>query len=202
MRRVFAVIIALVTGANGVAMLVDPAGWFTRVPGAVATGPFNSHFVLDVGIAFIVAGGAVAVVGMKLVAGQPSGGRPVVERLDPALDEILLVDATLDVIKQDYFGAAEGPTWVSETGGGYLAFSDMGADRIYKWGGTVRPGRSRGPTPASRSGSVRCGPEPLVQEPLDPLSVDAFAHIQVAARVGDDIGGGDEAAGETAAVSE
>ncbi len=60
MRRVFAVIIALVTGANGVAMLVDPAGWFTRVPGAVATGPFNSHFVLDVGIAFIVAGGAFA----------------------------------------------------------------------------------------------------------------------------------------------
>ena len=48
-------------------------------------------------------------------------------------------------------------------------------------GWNVRPGRSRGPTPASRSGSVRCGPEPLVQEPLDPLSVDAFAHIQVAA---------------------
>ena len=81
---------------------------------------------------------AAAVVGMKLVAAQPSGGGPVVERLDPALDEILLVDATLDVIKQDYFGAAEGPTWVSETGGGYLAFSDMGADRIYKWDPVAR----------------------------------------------------------------
>ncbi len=60
MRRVFAVIIALFTGANGIAMLLDPAAWFSRVPGAVATGPFNAHFVLDVGIAFIVAGGAFA----------------------------------------------------------------------------------------------------------------------------------------------
>ncbi len=60
MRRLFAVIIALLTGANGVAMLVDPDGWFTRVPGVVASGPFNSHFVMDVGIAFIVAGGAFA----------------------------------------------------------------------------------------------------------------------------------------------
>ena len=75
----------------------------------------------------------VAVASLKLVAAQPPGDAPVVERLDPALDGILSVDARLDVIKQDFFGAAEGPTWVSETGGGYLAFSDMGANRIYKW---------------------------------------------------------------------
>lgn len=67
---------------------------------------------------------AVAVVSLKLVAVQPSGDAPGVERLDAALDEILSVDARLDVIKQDYFGAAEGPTWVPEAGGGYLAFSD------------------------------------------------------------------------------
>ncbi len=81
---------------------------------------------------------AVAAVSMTFVAAQPSGGGPVVERLDPALDEILSVDATLDVIKQDYFGANEGPTWVPETGGGYLAFSDMAANSIYKWDPVAR----------------------------------------------------------------
>ena len=81
---------------------------------------------------------AVAAANMTFVAAQPSGGGPVVERLDPALDEILSVDATLDVIKQDYFGANEGPTWVPETGGGYLAFSDMAANRIYKWDPVAR----------------------------------------------------------------
>ena len=81
---------------------------------------------------------AVAAVSMKLVAAQPSGGGLVVERLDPALDEILSVDATLDVIRQDYFGATEGPTWVPETGGGYLVFSDMAANKIYKWDPVAR----------------------------------------------------------------
>ena len=81
---------------------------------------------------------AVAAASMTLVAAQPSGGGPVVERLDPALDDILSVDATLDIIKQDYFGATEGPTWVPEAGGGYLAFSDMGADRIYAWDPVAR----------------------------------------------------------------
>ena len=81
---------------------------------------------------------AVAAVSMKFVAAQPSGGGPVVERLDPALDEILSVDATLDVIRQDYFGAGEGPTWVPETGGGYLVFSDMAANKIYKWDPVAR----------------------------------------------------------------
>ena len=42
---------------------------------------------------------AVAAANMTFVAAQPSGGGPVVERLDPTLDEILSVDATLDVIK-------------------------------------------------------------------------------------------------------
>lgn len=54
-----------------------------------------------------------------------------VERLTPALDPILSVDAKLEVVRQDYFGAAEGPLWVRD--GGYLLFSDMAANRIFRW---------------------------------------------------------------------
>ncbi len=54
-----------------------------------------------------------------------------VERLTPALDPILSVDARLEVVKQDYFGAAEGPLWIRD--GHYLLFSDMAANRIFRW---------------------------------------------------------------------
>jgi gluconolactonase len=57
----------------------------------------------------------------------------VVLRLDPALDAIVSADAKLEVLKGDYFGFVEGPAWKKEDGGGYLLFSDIAANRIYKW---------------------------------------------------------------------
>jgi gluconolactonase len=60
--------------------------------------------------------------------------RPVpnaVIRLDPALDAVIAPNAQPELLKGDYFGAVEGPVWV-ETGG-YLLFSDMAANVIYKW---------------------------------------------------------------------
>jgi len=51
---------ALVLGAlgiaNGAAMLLDPVGWYWRVPGVPSTGPFNQHFVRDIGLAFALSG--------------------------------------------------------------------------------------------------------------------------------------------------
>ena len=50
-------ILAVVNVLNGVWMLADPAGWFTGIPAAVPdTGPFNPHFVRDVGVAYTVCG--------------------------------------------------------------------------------------------------------------------------------------------------
>ena len=77
----------------------------------------------------IVAILAIAAVGLQ---GQGAGGS-VVERVDPALDAIVSVDATVEVLIEDYFGFVEGPVWVSEGNRGYLLFSDMAANRIYKW---------------------------------------------------------------------
>jgi hypothetical protein len=46
--------------ANGAAMLIAPMDWYEAVPGVTATGPFNHHFILDVGMAFIASGGLLA----------------------------------------------------------------------------------------------------------------------------------------------
>ena len=60
MRRGFAAILAVVNVANGLMMLIAGRFWFESVPGAAETGPFNPHFVQDVGAAFLVAGLALA----------------------------------------------------------------------------------------------------------------------------------------------
>ena len=54
-----------------------------------------------------------------------------VERLDPALDALIAPGEQPELLKGDYFGLLEGPVWVR--GGGYLLFSDLAANRIYKW---------------------------------------------------------------------
>ncbi|MCG8415539.1 MAG: hypothetical protein MI746_15090 [Pseudomonadales bacterium] len=41
---------------NGLAMIVLPELWYQYTPGAADTGPFNLHFVRDIGIAFTVSG--------------------------------------------------------------------------------------------------------------------------------------------------
>jgi uncharacterized protein YjeT (DUF2065 family) len=46
---------------NGVFMLVSPADWYVAVPGVTATGPFNQHFLRDIGLIFLLLGGAFLV---------------------------------------------------------------------------------------------------------------------------------------------
>ncbi len=60
MRRVVALILGIGLAANGLIMLADPSGWYAMVPGVIETGPFNAHFVRDVGVAYLVAGAALA----------------------------------------------------------------------------------------------------------------------------------------------
>ena len=44
--------------ANGAFMLASPTGWYFAVPGVTTTGPFNQHFVRDIGIIFLFIGAA------------------------------------------------------------------------------------------------------------------------------------------------
>jgi peptidoglycan/LPS O-acetylase OafA/YrhL len=60
MRRWIAAILAIFNALNGLAMLFAGPAWYAAVPGASETGPYNPHFVQDVGAAFLVAGLALA----------------------------------------------------------------------------------------------------------------------------------------------
>jgi gluconolactonase len=53
-----------------------------------------------------------------------------IERLDPALDKLLPADAKLETLA-DGFDWVEGPVWVKK--GGYLLFSDVPQNVVYKW---------------------------------------------------------------------
>jgi gluconolactonase len=79
-----------------------------------------------------------------------------IERLDPALDALLAPDVAIEK-RAEGFTWAEGPIWVAEKGA--LLFSDVPANRIYRWKddesisvflepsgftGTVYHGRERG----------------------------------------------------------
>ena len=74
----------------------------------------------------------IAVCGLNLSLAQ-TPGQSSVQRLDPALDAIVSSDATVEVLKGDYFGNAEGPLWIDDGPSGYLLFSDISANVIYKW---------------------------------------------------------------------
>lgn len=54
-------------------------------------------------------------------------------RMDPALDAILSSDAKLEMLDAGGFEGGEGPVWVQQGKAGYLLFSDIPGNRIYKW---------------------------------------------------------------------
>ena len=53
-----------------------------------------------------------------------------IERLDPALDRLIAPDAAIEVLAEGY-DWSEGPVWVKD--GGYLLFSDVPQNVIYRW---------------------------------------------------------------------
>ena len=57
--------------ANGLFMLAAPAAWYPAAPGVTETGPYNAHFVRDIGAAYVV-----AAAGLGWFAWRPSQGWP------------------------------------------------------------------------------------------------------------------------------
>ena len=53
-----AIVLGLLAEANGIFMLVGPVKWYFAVPGVTTTGPFNQHFVRDIGLIFLFVGTA------------------------------------------------------------------------------------------------------------------------------------------------
>lgn len=65
-----AVLLGLGAAANGAFMLLSPANWYFAVPGVTTTGPFNQHFVRDIGLTFLL-------VAVALLAGVSKPGARV-----------------------------------------------------------------------------------------------------------------------------
>ncbi len=55
-----------------------------------------------------------------------------VERLAPEFDELIAADALIEKVA-DGFQFIEGPVWVGDENKGHLLFSDIPADKVYRW---------------------------------------------------------------------
>jgi hypothetical protein len=58
LKRILAGLLVIVLGGNGLVMLLAGPWWYGAVPGVTGTGPYNPHFVKDIGAAYLVCGGA------------------------------------------------------------------------------------------------------------------------------------------------
>ena len=68
--------------------------------------------------------------GETMVAQNNFPKPPGIERLDPALDQLIAPDAAIEVLAGGY-DWTEGPVWVKN--GGYLLFSDIPPNQIHRW---------------------------------------------------------------------
>lgn len=69
--RYLAGLMAAVFVANGLAMLFASLAWYDAVPGVAATGPFNPHFVKDIGAIYLT-----CALGLGWFAWRPAQGWP------------------------------------------------------------------------------------------------------------------------------
>jgi len=58
--QIVAALLAFIMAGNGLAMLFAGLWWYGVVPGVTATGPYNPHFVRDIGAAYLVVGASLA----------------------------------------------------------------------------------------------------------------------------------------------
>lgn len=56
---------------NGALMLAAPQFWYGAVPGVTETGPFNSHFIRDIGLGFLSAGCALGLASWYTAIARP-----------------------------------------------------------------------------------------------------------------------------------
>lgn len=61
MNRALLIIVGLLWVATGLSIFADPHGFYDRTPGLAMMGPYNVHFIRDVGLAFVAAGTSAAV---------------------------------------------------------------------------------------------------------------------------------------------
>ncbi len=72
MGRIIAGALTVLLAGNGLVMLFAGLWWYGVVPGVTATGPYNPHFVRDIGAAYLVTGLSAAWFAWKPREGWPA----------------------------------------------------------------------------------------------------------------------------------
>jgi len=70
--RTLSVVLAIILAANAGAMLFASVWWYGAVPGVTATGPYNAHFIKDIGAAYLVVAGALAAFAWRPAVAWPA----------------------------------------------------------------------------------------------------------------------------------
>ena len=136
------VYLALAIGSGSLvgSWMNDSGFWiYAKMGGLLETETLRSWTVL-----LVVLGSTAMAVNVGLAVVMPMGGSrgaappgaadaqliPGIERLDPALDELIAPDAKVEILAEGY-DWSEGPIWVKD--GGYLLFSDIPPNEIHRW---------------------------------------------------------------------
>lgn len=88
--RLLLALVGLANIANGLFMLFAPGQWFASVPGVPI--PFNPHFVMDVGMAYIASGVGLA---LGARAGRASAVLACAGAAWPVLHALIHIDGWL-----------------------------------------------------------------------------------------------------------
>ena len=111
MKRIVAVILAIALGVNGLVMLFAGARWYAAVPGVTSTGPYNPHFVKDIGVGYLVVAGA-----LFWRAARPAASQGAVV----AAAAFLVFHAAIHLIHAAHTAGAFGAVFVRDFPGVYL----------------------------------------------------------------------------------
>ncbi|TPE60601.1 SMP-30/gluconolactonase/LRE family protein [Sandaracinobacter neustonicus] len=111
---------------------------------------------------------------MPLAARAESIGSHIggIARLDPALDDVVAADSPIQVLGSGY-GWAEGPVWVRQ--GGYLLFSDVPGNIVWRWREGRPPERFLDP-----SGHARPVPDGIREGGANGLAIDGDGRLLLA----------------------
>lgn len=103
--------LAATSAANAIWMLAMPAGWYHDLPAAVPdTGPFNAHFVRDIGIAF-----ATMALAFGWAAFEPRWRTPLV-----GMATVFMTGHALLHFVDTLRGELDGDHWLLDLPGVYL----------------------------------------------------------------------------------
>lgn len=95
------------SAANGLYMLAKPEPWYYAIPGVTMTGPFNQHFVRDIGLIYLLTGAALITGTLRPQVRVALWGVPTLWLAGHALFhfwEVAVGICSADAIPRDFLG--------------------------------------------------------------------------------------------------